>query len=293
MQTETTQEPSLLVKILRFPPVTLAVLYYGLGFIYLAAFFHRTSFAKTPLESLWSSVQACIVMLVFYAAFVTFVERRKVTELALGPAVKELPVGLILGFALYTACILILMAMGNFQITGTNAAIILLAGLATPLCTGVFEELVFRAGVFRIAEEWVGTWGAVIISSLVFGFVHMDNEAATMQGLISISLWAGLLLSVCYILTRRMWVGIGLHAAWNYTQGSVYSGIVSGNGEMTGYFKSQIEGPDLLTGGSFGVEASVIALIVCSTAAIIMTVMAVKRGNIIAPRWQRTELATA
>lgn len=197
MQTETTQEPSLLVKILRFPPVTLVVLYYGLGYIYLAAFFHRKSFAATPLESLWSSVQACIVMLLAYAAFVTFVERRRVTELALGPAVKELPVGLFLGFVLYTACILILLAMGNFQITGTNAAVILLAGIATPLCTGVFEELVFRAGIFRIAEEWLGTWGAVIISSLVFGFVHMDNEAATMQGLISISTWAGLLLSVC------------------------------------------------------------------------------------------------
>lgn len=90
-----------------------------------------------------------------------------------------------------------------------------------------------------------------------------------------------------------MWVGIGLHAAWNYTQGSVYSGIVSGNGEMTGYFKSQIEGPDLLTGGSFGVEASIIALIVCTSAGLVMTVMAVKRGNIIAPRWTRTELATA
>lgn len=293
MQPEPGDEPPFLVKILRFPPVTLVVLYYGLGFIYLAAYFHRKTFATTPLETLWSSVQACIVMLLAYAAFVMLVERRKVTELALGPAVKEFPGGFLLGFVLYTACILILMATGNFQITGTNGAMLLLAGLATPLCTGFFEELVFRAGIFRIAEEWVGTWAAILVSSFIFGFVHMGNEAATMQGLISISLWAGLLLSICYVLTRRMWLGIGLHAAWNYTQGSVYSGIVSGNGEMTGYFKSQIEGPDLLTGGSFGVEASVIALLVCSTAGIIMTVMAVKRGHIITPRWQRTQLAAS
>jgi membrane protease YdiL (CAAX protease family) len=293
MQTETTQEPSLLVKILRFPPVTLAVLYYGLMYIYLAAYFHRTAFAKTPPEALWSSMQACIVMALAYAAFVMLVEGRKVTELAIAPAVRELPGGLFLGFALYTMCILILMAMGHFQITGTNAAMILIGGLAGPLCTGFFEELVFRAGLFRIAEQWVGTWAAILVSSVVFGFVHMGNEAATIQGLISISIWAGLLLSACYILTRRLWLGIGLHAAWNYTQGSVYSGIVSGNGEMTGYFKSQIEGPDILTGGSFGVEASVVALIVCTSAGVFMMMMAVKRGNIIAPRWMRSELATA
>ena len=95
----------------------------------------------------------------------------------------------------------------------------------------------------------------------------------------------GLLLCAWYVLTKRLWLGIGLHAAWNFMQGGVYSGIVSGNGEMTGFFKSSMNGPELLTGGAFGVEASVVALAICSAAGVAMMVMAVKRGHIVAPRW--------
>lgn len=99
MAPETTGEASLPARILAFPPVLLALMYYGLTYSYLAGFFHRTVFAKTP--------------------------------------------------------------------------------------------------------------------------------GATMQGLVSISIWAGLLLCPCCVLTQRLWLGIGLHVAWNSTQGGDYSGIVS------------------------------------------------------------------
>lgn len=294
MQTDSADHAPLLVRILAFPPVLLALIYYGLSYSYLAGYFHRAMFAKTPGAALLSGVMCAATMLAVYAAIVVFVERRKVTELAIGPAAaKELPLGLLMGFGLYTACILVLMAMGIFDITGTNSAVLLITTFAGPLCTGVFEELVFRGGLMRISEKYLGTWGALIFSSIVFGFDHASNEAATMQGLISITVWAGILLGACYVLTQRMWLGIGLHAAWNYTQGGVYSGIVSGNGESVGYFKSTINGPDLLTGGSFGVEASVVAFAVCSVAGIAMLAMAAKRGNIVAPMWKRSQLAEA
>lgn len=287
MQQETTQDAPLLVRILAFPPVLLALMYYGMSYSYLAGYFHRSVFAKTPGAAILSSVMCAVTMLAVYAAIVTFVERRRVTELAIGPAAKELPLGLVMGFSLYSACILVLMALGNFSITDSNAAVVLITTFAGPLCTGVFEELFFRGSVFRVAERYIGTWAAIVVSSLIFGFIHAGNEGATMQGLVSISIWAGLLLCACYVLTQRLWLGIGLHAAWNYTQGGVYSGIVSGNGEMSGYFKSSISGPDLLTGGAFGVEASAIALVICSAAGIVMMVMAVKRGHIVAPIWSR------
>jgi hypothetical protein len=108
-----------------------------------------------------------------------------------------------------------------------------------------------------------------------------------MQGIISISLWAGTLLAACYLLTRRLWLGIGLHAAWNYTQGSVYSGVVSGNAPPEGFFKSSLQGPDWLTGGSFGVEASVVAFLICASVGVWMLVAAKRRGHIIAPPWKR------
>jgi hypothetical protein len=154
------------------------------------------------------------------------------------------------------------------------------------IATGVFEELVFRGGVFRLAEEWLGTWWAIVLSSVVFGFVHLDNPE-DLKGVLSITLWAGMLLAATYVLTRRLWLGIGLHAAWNFVQGSVYSGIVSGHGQQQGFTRSTMSGPEWLTGGSFGVEASVVAMAVCIPAGAAMMVMAARRGHIMAPRRKR------
>ena len=103
----------------------------------------------------------------------------------------------------------------------------------------------------------------------------------------SISIWAGILLAATYVLTRRLWLGIGLHAAWNYTQGTVYSGVVSGNAPPEGLVKSTLQGSEWLTGGSFGVEASVVAVAVCSTVGVLMLVKAVRRGHVVPPLRKR------
>jgi len=286
MKEGSTKSASLLMNLVRFPLTQLAVLYFALSYLYLSGFFFRGAFAPGPVPGLVATLFAAAMMLVVYTAIVRFMEQRSVTELALPSMGKELGVGIVLGAGLYTACILILMIFGIYKINGFNDWHILLPGLAVTIATGFYEELFFRGGVFRLAERWFGTWIALIISGLVFGFVHMGNEGSTMQGLISISTWAGLLLGATYILTRRLWFGIGLHAAWNYTQGSVFFVIVSGNGQAVGLTKSTIEGPEWLTGGAFGIEASVVALVVCSTAGVIMMVWAVKRGNIMPPFWK-------
>jgi membrane protease YdiL (CAAX protease family) len=289
MHVETTPQ-RLIMNIVRFPVAQLAVLYFGLTYLHLSGFFFRKSFTQGPVQGLIATLFAATMMLIFYAAIVRFTERRAVTELALPAMGREFGIGLVLGAGLYTSCILILMVLGIYRVNGFNDWHILLPGLAVTLATGVYEELFFRGGVFRLAERWFGTWGALVVSSLVFGYVHMSNDAATLRGIISISTWAGILLAATFVLTRRLWLGIGLHAAWNYTQGSVYSTIVSGNeGSGAGFIKPTMDGPDWLTGGSFGVEASVIALLVCTTAGVAMLVVAVRRGNVVAPCWKRQE----
>jgi uncharacterized protein len=279
--------PTPLQRVLHFAPVRLYLLYLILPYLYLAGFFYRQDFAKGTWAGLWATTLSGIAMLGMYGLMVHYCERRQVTELDLKPAGGELGLGLFLGFGLYSLCMLVLMLTGNYQIQGVNEWPVLVTGMSIALATGVFEELLFRAGVFRLAEEWFGTWIALVISSVVFGYTHMGNEAADLQGIISISLWAGALLAGCYLLTRRMWLGIGLHASWNYTQGSVYSGIVSGNGPSNGYLKSSLDGPEWLTGGNFGVEASVVALVVCASVAAWMLVAAKRRGNILPPPWTR------
>ena len=89
------------------------------------------------------------------------------------------------------------------------------------------------------------------------------------------------------MLTRRLWLSIGFHIAWNYTQSAIFSGIVSGGVSDPGLIRSNIKGPDVLTGGSFGLESSVIAFALCTATGIVLLIMAVKRGKIVPPGWKR------
>jgi membrane protease YdiL (CAAX protease family) len=287
MDDRTTADAGWWLRVARFPLIYLGLLYLVLTYLYLSGHFFRAMFAQGPWQGVAASVMSCAMMLVLYATLSRVIERREVTELALRPAAREAGIGLLVGFTLYSVCIAILTMLGIYRIEGLNAWLILVAGFAAPLATGVFEELVFRGGVFRIAEKWCGTWIALAISSVVFGVVHLENETATIRGIVFISIWAGILLAATYILTRRLWVAMGLHAAWNFTQGTVYSGIVSGNEAPTGFVRSTMQGPEWLTGGSFGVEASVLALVICSGVGIAMLVVAARRGNIVAPPWQK------
>lgn len=279
--------PAIVMRILHFAPVRIALLWLLLTYLYLSGYFFKATYAQGPLKGVAATVVAGAVMLIVYAGVVFFIERRPVGELALRPMARELCLGLLLGFGLYSACVLILMALGNYRIDGLHPWHVLLTGLATALATGVYEELWFRGVVFRLAQEWFGTWAALVVSSLVFGFVHWDADGATLQGLVSISLWAGLLLSATYLVTGRLWLGIGLHAAWNYTQGTVYSGIVSGNAPPEGLVISRLQGSEWLTGGTFGVEASIVAAAVCGTVGVLMLVKAVRLGHLVPPPWKR------
>ncbi|HAC90244.1 MAG TPA: CPBP family intramembrane metalloprotease, partial [Planctomycetaceae bacterium] len=159
--------------------------------------------------------------------------------------------------------------------------------IAMALSSGVFEELLFRGVLFRSVETWFGSWAALVVSSLVFGLTHLINPHGTLEGALFISIEAGILLAAAFMLTRRLWLSMGFHIAWNYTQSAIFSGVVSGNEATQGLIRSTIKGPDLLTGGGFGVESSVLALLLCTSTGIVMLVMATKRGKIEPPIWKR------
>ena len=126
-----------------------------------------------------------------------------------------------------------------------------------------------------------------MVSALVFGLTHLLNPQGTLEGALFIAVEAGILLGAAVMLTGRLWLGIGFHVAWNYTQSAIFSGTVSGNEAAQGLVRSTIKGPDLLTGGRFGVESSVISLFLCTATGIIMLVMAARRGKIVPPIWKR------
>lgn len=287
LTTPSSKPPGLANRVFGSPPLRIPLLGYILLLMMGLNTDVMTSFAGDPFKSVQHIVALAIAGFAVYRGYAIFFERRSVPELSLPGMGRELGIGLLVGVGLYAACELILMALGIYRINGLNPVGTMVPAIAMALSSGVFEELLFRGVVYRSVEKWFGSWAALVVSSLVFGLSHLINPQATLEGALFIAVEAGILLAAAFMLTGRLWLSIGFHVAWNYTQSAIFSSIVSGNDAASGLIRSTIQGPDWLTGGDFGVESSVLSLLLCTTTGIVMVVMAVKRGKIVPPIWKR------
>ena len=276
--------PSLWRRVLTFPPVQIVVatLLVAVPFAIVSTPFNLFVTDK-PLRRV-GALLLTAVLLGAYWAYVRIVEKRAVTELSGRHAARELGLGLVLGALLFSATIGVLAAVGVYRTTGNNGWLIMLASVPGFILTGVLEEVLFRGIVFRILDQWLGSWLALAISAVIFGFLHLLNPGATVLNAAAISIEGGVLLAAAFMLTGRLWLCIGLHIAWNFTQGGIFSVAVSG-GASKGLLQSGMVGPDWLTGGKFGAEASVVALLVCAAAGIVCVALAIKKGNVVPPFW--------
>lgn len=220
------------------------------------------------------------LVLACYAAYVRSVEQRPVRELALPAIGRELTLGCVLGLGAFTLAMAMLAALGACRITGPSAWSVMLATIPGFLVVAVFEEVLFRLVLLRMLEELLGSWAALAISALVFGFMHLGNPHATVLGALAIAIEAGVLLGAAYLLTRRLWLCLALHFSWNVAQGGIFSVPVSGHAHH-GLFDTRLAGPDWLTGGQFGVEASLGAIVVCSALAAALLLRVVRTGQIV------------
>jgi len=232
-------------------------------------------------------VARALVPLAAYLILVKAIERRPLSELASRSLVPQGLLGVLIGLALFSAVVAVLWLAGSYEATGTNpGAPWLGALLVVGLGAGIGEEIMFRGVLFRIVEEGLGTWWALAISALLFGALHIANPGATLWSSAAIAIEAGLLFGLLYHVTRSLAICMGVHAAWNFAQGTIYGIPVSG-ARADGWLVSTRSGPDWLSGGVFGAEASVVALGLCTLCSLGLLVVALRRGSIVPPRWRR------
>ena len=275
------------LRILQFPLSRLIVLG-GIIFCMMAWLESRIeAFKDSPLIGVAIAVAMALVAMAVYVAWGKLIERREVTELSLPGAGREWAIGGLIGVVLYAGCVLLLMVIGMYRIEGLNPLSYMIPAAAMAVKSSVFEELVFRGVLFRSVEDMAGSWFAIIVSSLVFGLLHLINPDATIAGAVYIAIEAGLLLAAAYLVTRRLWMAIGYHMLWNYVQSAVFSGIVSGGVSLPGLFQAKIEGPSFYTGGTFGMEQSIFALVLCTVTGVVMLVIAMRRGHLVPAPWNR------
>jgi membrane protease YdiL (CAAX protease family) len=120
-----------------------------------------------------------------------------------------------------------------------------------------YEEIVFRGYILNNLLESVSKWPALIISAFIFTLAHIANPDFSVVGAVNILL-AGILLGLNYVYTRNLWFSIMLHFAWNFFQGPILGYKVSGM-PLKSLLQHEVQGSELLTGGKFGFEGSLVA----------------------------------
>jgi len=223
-----------------------------------------------------------------YRAYVRLVEKRAVSELSGAGASKELGIGALLGLGLIAAIVGVLWGLGYYRIVSTNAFTVVFVSVANDGAGAFVEEVILRGIVFRITEERLGTWVALAISVVLFALLHLTSSGATVTSTIVVGVEAGVLLSAAYVLTQRLWLAIGIHFGWDFSQDAIF-GVGKG---AKGLVSGDLSGPALLSGGDAGIEGSVVALVLCVGVGAYLLVRVGRQGNLLAPGWNRERQRT-
>lgn len=241
-----------------------------------------------PLARL--AIQAVLHIGLVFAAYKLLIRHlgeRRHDDLPAEGSVKGLGIGVVIGAALITLMVGLAALLDVYNIVGEGHTATLLTSLiAIAILPGFLEEVMFRGILFRWIEEFGGSWAALIITSALFGLGHIFNPNASAFSSFTIAVEAGLTLGAIYMLTRSLWIPIGLHAGWNFAQGPIWDVPVSGL-DQDGVVQATMTGPELLSGGQFGLEASLIGLVVAAAAGTWLLLRAIRAGELMSPWWVR------
>lgn len=224
---------------------------------------------------------SAVLSVVVYRWIVKLTERREITELGRSGAWSKTGWGTLLGIGLFSLVIVNLAFLGYYEVDGIGdpEAVIGLFGFMA--AAAVTEEVMYRGVLFRVIEQWSGTWIALIVTSLLFGFGHMLNPNASLWGAVAITIEAGGMLGAAYIATRNLWLPIGIHFGWNFAAAAIFSTEVSGNGTPQGLLDAVTSGPTPVSGGDFGPEGSLYSVVFGVVTTIVFLWVAKRRGRLV------------
>lgn len=198
-----------------------------------------------------------------------FVNRKPFTAvgISLHPAMfREFTIGCLVGWLLMSGIMAVQVMLGFVAITRpilpwTTIAGIVFQGGALFLVSAFFEELMFRGYMLQSLMSALTFLPAMLITSVIFLIAHASNPNVSIFGLVNIG-FASVMFSFAYLKTRSLWLPLGLHFAWNFSQTTLYGFPTSGN-EFDAFrvFVVSTRGPEWITGGSFGPEGGFLALL--------------------------------
>ncbi|MGW6496886.1 CPBP family intramembrane glutamic endopeptidase [Nonomuraea angiospora] len=261
-------------RIARFPLTWLLIGLLGLSVVSALAA------GGAPVLAVVGAVAAVAV----YWAVMRFVAGRPTPEIARDGAGREALSGAGVGLGFVLVCALLIAAAGGYSFSWSSGNLLptVLAVAATAVGAAVTEELMFRGLALQALEAMWGSRVALAITALLFGGMHLANPGATVWSSLAIAVEAGVLLGAAYLWRRSIWFVAGLHFAWNATEGLL--GIPVSGHVSPGLLTAEVSGPALLTGGEFGLEASIVPVLLSLLLAVPMLLRAHRRGGLLPAR---------
>lgn len=207
-----------------------------------------------------------MALLVFL--WVKFREKRPFSSLGFFKEgwLKELGKGFLIGSIQFSLIVALLLLTGSGRLElaelSLEPVLFILALIPFWILQGGTEELVTRGWLFPAVSAKSNIFIGILISSALFGALHLFNPGVTVLSIVNIILDG---IFACFLMLKydNMWVLAGMHGAWNFVQGNIYGIQVSGQGASTSILNySSQSSVDLLSGGAFGAEGSIFASIV-------------------------------
>jgi len=237
---------------------------------------------RNLLKGLFVSALCVFSYILFFKKY----DKRTVAEFASRGLAKNLFVGASVGFILQSLTIFVIYLNGSYSVVSINPISFLLIPFALMFTVAIIEEVLVRGIIFRIMEEKLGSSISLTISSILFGVLHLANPNCTLISAICITT-AGFLMGAAFMYSRNLWMPIALHFAWNFTQSGIFGAITSGNEKTNSLLQAKIEGPEFITGGEFGPEGSIQAIVFCLIATVVFLFLCHKENMIIKPYWKK------
>jgi membrane protease YdiL (CAAX protease family) len=227
-----------------------------------------TGLGNSLLIMLVISLAQCAIPFAVLSFCCRHFEQRSLASIGLifRNVLRDTSKGALISTGIMSLAVLILWRVGAYQVVNISpqkdvAALII--GIITSVSAPINEEIFFRGTLFRHLEQLSGSWLALLVSGLLFGLLHSWRPYASWHSSFFLAVDVGFLCAGLYMLTRSLWVPMGMHFAWNVCEEFIYGLPNSGTTSSVSLLHALVKGPAWLTGGNFGPEASVLPFGIC------------------------------
>lgn len=259
--------------------VILAIVFLTLGEFFMLFMLFLPKADTSFLKAIYNNIEMILTFggaIFFIFLWIRFVEKRSFSSIGFWKVqwMRKYLRGALIGFVFISIPVIVLILTGIVklqmqQITAT-AIFGIVGSLIAFLIQGATEEIIVRGWLFPVISVRSRIWVGIIVTSFLFGFLHLLNPGITILSISNIIL-VGVFAAFYVLKDSSLWGICAWHSIWNWAQYNVYGFAVSG---MTIYstplFKPVTNGNEVLHGGSFGIEGSIITTIMLSIASIVL-----------------------